>query len=315
MFIQPAMRSNFMVRQQIQTCLSDCLNQFTAVENIHDVECPFCTYKSVGSKLEQRIQEESMLSPLTRTSISPVSIDDPEINASNASVCSMEDTSLFEARALIAVKSATSCGESDNFVVDLDELDCSEPEDRDIWLPSCNSSDCPTETSLSKIVPLSHQSSLISSVNMSTDAEDNSKRLKHFCSQNRVRTVTQKRHYFTRLPSILCLHLCRRVYGENGFLQKIGQFVKFDLTLDMSPYMAPYLSHGTKFFYQLRSVVVHQGTSDMGKLSLSVFLSFVAHVNLSQDTIPRFASWNLNPSAFGNDIRMIRCHQLTNSRF
>jgi hypothetical protein len=104
--------------------------------------------------------------------------------------------------------------------------------------------------------------------------------------RQQIRTDAVKRSSISRLPPLLCLYLCRRVYDERtGRMRKRDDHVAFPLVLSMAPSFSPdtrmqvtskpasllpssVLSgalRGDSFGrYALRAVVEHRGNADTG---------------------------------------------------
>jgi len=104
----------------------------------------------------------------------------------------------------------------------------------------------------------------------------------------RIDTVMSKDLAISRLPPLLCLHLCRRVYNHaTQEMTKIEDFVQFPLILCMDPFFGLVVDRmkdganesrinnvrtsgkpkptGGVFNYQLKSIVFHSGSADAGK--------------------------------------------------
>lgn len=90
----------------------------------------------------------------------------------------------------------------------------------------------------------------------------------------RLKSKTIKRVAISRLPKVLCVHLCRLNYDHSiQRMVKIKRFVKFPEYLDMRPYFRSHFSalDGLQnldqlppLLYQLRSVIVHHGNEGSG---------------------------------------------------
>lgn len=97
-----------------------------------------------------------------------------------------------------------------------------------------------------------------------------------------VRGMAEKKLLVSRLPTALCLHIGRRVPDYlTCEMRKLGQHVRFPLTLDMSPYVDNNSMHHdnrvraphrqtralmANHSYKLKSVIVHAGTANEGIL-------------------------------------------------
>lgn len=109
--------------------------------------------------------------------------------------------------------------------------------------------------------------------------------------KKRVRSKTTKVTTLSRLPPVLCIHVCRRVISPvTGVMTKVGQHVKFSTTLDVSnileqggdvrmtqsqllrklqakPTNKRRTNHSISSqdgSYSLQAVIVHHGTADSG---------------------------------------------------
>ena len=99
-----------------------------------------------------------------------------------------------------------------------------------------------------------------------------------------------KQVIISRLPSILCLHLKRNVLNSVGFVTKNGSHVTFPLSLNMEKYfrcggennvdadfdtdiLRPSQCNVNHSLYDLKSVIVHIGSSQLGSYFPSSFLS------------------------------------------
>lgn len=90
-----------------------------------------------------------------------------------------------------------------------------------------------------------------------------------------IKTTMKKQLSFSRLPDILCIHICRRVYNElGGGMKKLSQHISFEMTLNMSKFFSakhsnnnaatPSSSDSRAHDYNLCSVIVHEGSADSG---------------------------------------------------
>jgi len=114
----------------------------------------------------------------------------------------------------------------------------------------------------------------------------------NYALNQHVNTATVKRTAISRMPQVLCMSLCRRVYeGALGKMRKLSQHVHFPLFLNMDSFqtISPQFSNTTTAFnnsgsdsgrdifdaslnpskksqlnYLLRAVVVHQGSAESG---------------------------------------------------
>lgn len=87
-----------------------------------------------------------------------------------------------------------------------------------------------------------------------------------------VKTPAVKRLRLSRLPPLLCLHLCRRQYIE-GRMRKIKHHISFPLCLSSNDlgYSGPEMEYG------LRAVIVHHGGPESGQ-SCYLHLSICYHM-------------------------------------
>jgi hypothetical protein len=108
-----------------------------------------------------------------------------------------------------------------------------------------------------------------------------------------VKCDFKKQFFISRLPAVLCINLCRRVFDhKNGKMVKLKSFVEFPVHLNLFDYFNIDLKHQQNkefdkkternncnngrenyddFEYVLKAVIVHNGNAEAGNLNMIIF--------------------------------------------
>lgn len=224
--------------------LEGCLEIFTSVESVDDVECRSCTIRAEIDRLEE---EAMMLKGAVETM-------ERKILKKKGSKTDYSRTDTLELESL----EETKCLREDLFNVQkrIVELEAEDPDELDDSNPSRSTENSEEEDFLFGATNPSDQIPM-------------------------QRCKAKKCLVLTRTPSVLCCHIQRRYYDPfTGRMEKCVQFVEFPQFLDLSPYCAYGPSAMTRWVagsdpkfqikpngkrgsmaYQLQSVIEHRGNA------------------------------------------------------
>lgn len=265
--------------------IKDCLDEFTKGESIPEVQCISCTTNETIKNTENLVCAKK-----------------------NGFADDIATTSEQLSYNLKLIKSANMKGDSDSYFQDLEEgiIPSIENESFDLSEICCADNSILNESIYSKY-SLNESISSKYSLNMremnrfigcnsslsSSMFRSFTSTLSKYSSTNSIsstinktffgknfikskKTTALKKIFLSRLPPLLCLHIKRRSYNNNGQPMKLNHHIVFPLNLDMTSYAKDYIADGidknnkikNSFMkplkYSLCSVIVHDGTAYSG---------------------------------------------------
>ena len=287
----------------LSTSLHNCLEEFFKEEQLNDVTCSACSAKCTLPSYQRK--HTQLCSSLQKQKSTMKYLEQMPSAKQAQKVCEDELTVSIVASAMEQIRALCVTGERDAFIPDfesayiavtshlIDSVETIRKVDLESKSKCLGSSACSSTsaggspTGTADVVKLRDGSLSSTSSDCGRPSfsvpPNTTTEMMLLSLRQQVRSDAVKYSSVSRLPELLCLYLCRRVYDERtGKMRKRSEHIAFPLVLHMDSYcsadgevrrtpslgpssiLASAAARSVGQRYSLRAVVEHQGNADTG---------------------------------------------------